>query len=86
MTMPADSNQTPTLMTVLIVGLEAAAFGILCAGLLLWSQQLNVSFIHVRSHLLARLIFLVVIGGVFGLSAAIVPAVSRIVAELRRRL
>lgn len=85
MTMPAKSNPAPTLITVLTAGLEAAALGILCAGLLLWSHQINVSFIHVGSHLLARLIFLVVIGAAFGLSAAIVAALTRIMAGLRNK-
>ncbi len=85
MSMPANPNRANNLFAVLTASLEAAAFGVLCAGLLLWSHQITLSFIHVASHWLARFIFLSVVGGAFGFAAGITPMLSRIVAELRRK-
>ncbi len=85
MSKPANPNASHSLIAVLTASLEAAALGILCAGLLLWSQQINVAFIHVGPHWLVRLIFLVVVGLAFGFTAGITRMLSRIIAELRRK-
>jgi hypothetical protein len=83
--MQLESKRTNRVLKVLAEFTEAAALGVFCAGLLLWSQQINLLLIDVYSDRLAKLIFLVIVGGAFGLSAALIPAVSRIVAELRRK-
>jgi hypothetical protein len=86
MTMQLEPKRTNSVLTGLTDCTEAAALGVLCAGLLLWSQQINLSLIGVHSHRLAKLIFLVIVGGAFGLSAALILALSRIVAEFRKKL